>query len=55
MIDEPMMAAPPPVLEPLRTYTFQVVCQSGVSKEFSCYAQDFVEARRLLAVFKEQN
>lgn len=55
MFDEPMMAAPPPMIEPLRTYTFKVVCESGVVKEFSCQAQDFVEARKLLAVFKEQN
>lgn len=57
MIDEPMMAAPlPPVLMPqLRTYNFSVLCNSGAWRAFSCQAQDFVTARRLLDTFKEQN
>ena len=57
MVDEPMMAAPPPpmILPEGNTYKFRIRCKSGAWKEFSCQAKDFVAARLLLDTFKEQN
>jgi hypothetical protein len=55
MFDEPIAAPPPPIAQPLRTYKITVRAKSGQSKEFSCEAQNFVEARKLLAEFKEKN
>ena len=55
--DEPMMAAPPlPVMVPEgNTYNFRLLCKSGTWKEFTCQAEDFVAARKLIDTFKEQN
>ena len=39
----------------MRTYTFEVVCRSGVSKAFICEAADFNQARTLLEQFVAAN
>jgi hypothetical protein len=39
----------------MRTYTFQVVCRSGVTKPFTCEAVDFNQARTLLEQFATAN
>ena len=39
----------------MKTYTFEAVCSTGVTKTFTCEAQDFAEARLKLAEFVAAN
>lgn len=39
----------------MRTYKFTVKCASSLTKEFTCQAYTFTEARSLLADFAKNN
>jgi hypothetical protein len=39
----------------MKTYTFEVVCASGVNKTFTCEAADFAQARVMLEQFAAAN
>jgi hypothetical protein len=39
----------------MKTYTFEVVCASGVNKTFTCEAANFSQARVLLDQFTQAN
>jgi hypothetical protein len=39
----------------MKTYTFEVVCASNVTKTFTCEAVDFNQARAKLAEFVATN
>jgi len=39
----------------MKTYTFQAVCATGVTKTFTCEAVDFNQARTLLEQFVAAN
>ena len=39
----------------MKTYTFEVICNSGAVKTFTCKAYDFASAKRLLKEFMKAN
>jgi hypothetical protein len=39
----------------MKTYTFEVVCATGVTKTFTCEAADFAQARVMLEQFAAAN